>query len=103
MSRCTSSARPGIATKRALFYCGTISAFDLKNGTPLGQLRTPNNQILLIDGLWGIVRQRGQGQPTDVLLFAAGPNDENDGLYGFLAPAAPQAGGGNGGGNGHGH
>jgi len=78
----------------------TINAFDLKNRTPLGQLRTPDNQTLVIDGLWGI--QFGNGvlsQPTDVLFFAAGPAAETHGLYGFIAPAAPAAGSG----HGHGH
>jgi uncharacterized protein (TIGR03118 family) len=79
------------------FGDGKISAYDLKNGTPLGQLRTPSNQILTIDGLWGIAFGNGVlNQPTNVLFFAAGPNEESDGLYGFLAPPAPQAGGGHG-------
>ena len=72
------------------FGDGTINAYDPKNGTPLGQLRTADNQILSIDGLWGIAFGNGvKNQPTDVLFFAAGPNDESDGLYGFIAPAAP--------------
>jgi uncharacterized protein (TIGR03118 family) len=82
------------------FGDGMINAFDLKNGTPLGQLRTPANQVLLIDGLWGIAFGNGVlNQPTDVLFFAAGPNAENDGLYGSIAPAptSPSTGGGNGG------
>ncbi len=82
------------------FGDGTINAFDLKNGTPLGQLRTPANQVLVIDGLWGIAFGNGVlDQPTDVLFFAAGPADETHGLYGFIAPAptSPSAGGGNGG------
>ncbi len=59
------------------FGDGTISAYDLKNGTPLGQLRTPDNKILQIDGLWGIAFGNGvKDQPTDVLFFAAGPNEE---------------------------
>ena len=78
------------------FGDGTINAFDLKNGTPLGQLRTPDNQPLVIDGLWGIAFGNGvKDQPTDVLFFAAGPNDEGDGLYGFIKPA-PSTGGGHG-------
>lgn len=82
------------------FGDGTINAYDLKNGTPLGQLRTPSNDTLAIDGLWGIAFGNGvRGQPTNVLFFAAGPNDENNGLYGFIAPAARIAGGG----PGHGH
>ena len=83
------------------FGDGTINAYDLKNGTPLGQLRTPDNQTLVIDGLWGIAFGNGvKDQPTDVLFFAAGPNEESDGLYGFIEPAAPTTGNGHGG---HGH
>jgi uncharacterized protein (TIGR03118 family) len=72
------------------FGDGMINAYDLKNGTPLGQLRTPSNQVLQIDGLWGIAFGNGVlDQPTDVLFFAAGPNDESHGLYGFIEPAPP--------------
>ena len=65
------------------------------------QLRDANNQVLKIDGLWGIAFGNGvRSQPTDVLFFAAGPNDESNGLYGFIAPA-PSVGSGNGGHGGH--
>ena len=38
-----------------------------------------------IDGLWGIAFGNGfQQQPPTTLFFAAGPNDENDGLYGRI-------------------
>jgi uncharacterized protein (TIGR03118 family) len=70
------------------FGDGTINAFDLKNGTSLGQLRNANNQVLAIDGLWGIAFGNGiLNQPADVLFFAAGPAEESEGLYGFLTPA----------------
>jgi uncharacterized protein (TIGR03118 family) len=83
------------------FGDGTINAYDLKNGTSLGQLRTADGQILKIDGLWGIAFGNGvMDQPTDVLFFAAGPNAESNGLYGFIAPTT-QVSPGNG--NGHGH
>jgi uncharacterized protein (TIGR03118 family) len=83
------------------FGDGTINAFDLKNGTSLGQMRDTNNNVLTIDGLWGIAFGNGVlSQPTDVLFFAAGPNEEGDGLYGFITPTTPiQPGNG----NGHGH
>jgi uncharacterized protein (TIGR03118 family) len=70
------------------FGDGTINAYDLKNGTFAGQLRTSNGQVLKIDGLWGIAFGNGfQKQPTDTLFFAAGPDEESHGLYGRIEPA----------------
>jgi uncharacterized protein (TIGR03118 family) len=81
------------------FGDGAINAFDLKNGTPLGQLRGSDGQTLKIGGLWGIAFGNGvKDQPTDVLFFAAGPDGESNGLYGFIAPAPSSSGDG-----GHGH
>ncbi len=40
---------------------------------------------LAIDGLWGIgFGNGGASGPTDVLYFAAGPNDESDGRFGKI-------------------
>jgi uncharacterized protein (TIGR03118 family) len=70
------------------FGDGTINAYDLKNGTFAGQLRTTKGQVLTIDGLWGIAFGNGfQQQPTDTLFFAAGPDHEGHGLYGKIEPA----------------
>lgn len=99
------------------FGDGTINAFDTKNNTFAGQLRTGNGQVLVIDGLWGIAFGNNfRAQPANTLFFAAGPNDESDGLYGTILPAPSQGGegddnqgdngqGNNQGGNsqGHGH
>jgi len=82
------------------FGDGTINAFDTKNNTFAGQLRTGNGQVLVIDGLWGIAFGNNfRAQPANTLFFAAGPNGENDGLYGTIVPAPQQGGGG----HGHGH
>jgi uncharacterized protein (TIGR03118 family) len=84
------------------FGDGTIQAYDLVKGTPLGQLRDTSNNVIVIDGLWGI--QFGNGvldQPTTTLFFAAGPNGETDGLYGTLTATNPVQ--KPGGGHGHGH
>ena len=70
------------------FGDGTINAYDLRNFTFAGQLRAANGRPLVIDGLWGIAFGNGfQQQPTDALFFAAGPGDENHGLYGRIDPA----------------
>jgi len=67
------------------FGDGVINAFDLKNGTPTGELRGADNRPLAIDGLWGIAFGNGlANQPVNTLFFAAGPNDEANGLYGRI-------------------
>ncbi len=67
------------------FGDGTISAYDPDDFSFSGQLRTANGRPVMIDGLWGIAFGNGfQQQPATTLFFAAGPNDENDGLYGRI-------------------
>jgi uncharacterized protein (TIGR03118 family) len=67
------------------FGDGAISAFDPKNGTFAGQMRTPDHKLLKIDGLWGIAFGNGiLNQQTDTLFFAAGPHDEDNGVYGRI-------------------
>jgi uncharacterized protein (TIGR03118 family) len=64
---------------------GTINAFGPLTGKFLGTLRDRDNRRLRIDGLWGI--QFGNGilnQKTSQLFYAAGPNDEEDGVYGVI-------------------
>jgi uncharacterized protein (TIGR03118 family) len=67
------------------FGDGTINAFGPLSGRFLGTLRDRDNRRLRIDGLWGI--QFGNGllnQKTNQLFYAAGPNDEEDGVYGVI-------------------
>ena len=67
------------------FGDGTIDAFDLKNYTPLGQLRATSHKPVVIDGLWGIAFGNGMAnQPVNTLFFTAGPDDEAHGLYGRI-------------------
>lgn len=74
------------------FGDGRITAFDLRTGWPLGQLRGQDGRRLSIPGLWGIAFGNGlQNQSTNALFFAAGPNDEQDGLYGRIDPAPGSA------------
>jgi uncharacterized protein (TIGR03118 family) len=85
------------------FGDGTINAFDTKNNTFAGQLRTGNGQVLAIDGLWGIAFGNNfRSQPANTLFFAAGPNDESDGLFGTIVPAPNQGQGDDQGDNGQG-
>ena len=68
------------------FGNGRINAYD-QNGFFLGPLRH-NGKPIVIDGLWAL-----SFAPTtattinpDWLFFAAGPNEEADGLFGYIAP-----------------
>ena len=67
------------------FGDGTINAYDPDDFHFAGQLRGANHQPLVIDGLWGIAFGNGfQQQPATTLFFAAGPNDESQGVYGKI-------------------
>jgi uncharacterized protein (TIGR03118 family) len=76
------------------FGDGTISAFSLKTGMSAGQLQEANGTPLAIDGLWGIGAGQGGGMGSGgSLFFAAGPDDESNGLFGRIDPvSAGQAG-----------
>jgi uncharacterized protein (TIGR03118 family) len=69
------------------FGDGTINAYDAHSGAFKGQLRGTNGKPLKVDGLWGIAFGNGiQNQPTGTLFFAAGPVEEEHGLYGTITP-----------------
>lgn len=67
------------------FGDGRIHAYDLE-GNELGQLRA-HGQPVVIDGLWAITFPPATATAVDPnrLYFAAGPNHERDGLFGYLA------------------
>jgi uncharacterized protein (TIGR03118 family) len=81
-----------------------VSAFDLKTGRFLGQLKDANGQPLILDGgvtgaggstkgLWGIGFGNGQGGAgRHTLFFASGINDESDGLFGKVTVAREEEG-----------
>jgi uncharacterized protein (TIGR03118 family) len=73
-----------------------VNAFDLQTGQFLGQLANSQGQPLILNGgfanepdtkgLWGLTFGNGQnGAAPDSLFFAAGINDENDGLFGRVS------------------
>jgi uncharacterized protein (TIGR03118 family) len=69
------------------FGSGTIAAYNAVTGQFLGNMLTPNGGVLAIEGLWGLAFGNGGASgPGNTLFFAAGPNDENDGLFGKLTP-----------------
>lgn len=67
------------------FGDGAINAYDLDSGRFVGRLKGADHRPIRIPGLWGIAFGNGLSQqPVDALFFAAGPNDEKNGLYGRL-------------------
>jgi uncharacterized protein (TIGR03118 family) len=74
-----------------------VSAFNLKNGHFVDQLRDANGQPLVLDGgfngpdtkgLWGMAFGNGQGGAgARTLFFTSGINDEGDGLFGSVQSA----------------
>jgi uncharacterized protein (TIGR03118 family) len=51
-----------------------------------GELRGTDGKPLAIDGLWALAFGRGAANngPVDTLFFTAGPNEEEDGLFGSI-------------------
>jgi uncharacterized protein (TIGR03118 family) len=73
------------------FGDGTINAFNLVTNSFVGQLAGEDGKPLVIDGLWGLLAGNGgDGGDPKRLYFSAGPNAEQDGLFGSLSPAVPE-------------
>jgi uncharacterized protein (TIGR03118 family) len=76
----------------ANFGDGTISAFDLATGDFAGYLRDADTKIISIDGIWGLAFGNGHSLgDANALYFTAGPNNEQDGIFGRLEPRHPKA------------
>jgi uncharacterized protein (TIGR03118 family) len=74
------------------FGDGTIHAFNAFNGKFEGTLLGSGSDPLSIDGLWAISfagNNTRSGSATE-LYFTAGPNDENNGLFGKVAATATE-------------
>jgi uncharacterized protein (TIGR03118 family) len=70
------------------FGNGYIDTFDPQTGAFMGRLRDRSGNLIQIDGLWGLefgeaITQPG-GTAHPVLYFTAGPNQETEGLLGYL-------------------
>lgn len=71
----------------ANFGDGRITAIDPVEMTVLGQLMGEADAAISIEGLWGITFAQGVARARpDALYFAAGPDDEEHGLFGVIAP-----------------
>jgi uncharacterized protein (TIGR03118 family) len=71
------------------FGDGTVGAYDATSGAAVGRLVTTTGAPLILDGLWALVygvNNPDAGISTNQLFFTAGPNDEANGLYGYLTP-----------------
>jgi uncharacterized protein (TIGR03118 family) len=72
------------------FGDGQINAYaKLPNGQfeHRGELRGTDGKPLVIDGLWALeFGNDGAAGPSTRLFFTAGPNDEQDGLFGSIDP-----------------
>lgn len=65
--------------------CGNINAYCLATGDWIGVLTDCREKPIAISGLWGIAFGNGeQAGCKDHLYFAAGINDENNGLFGYI-------------------
>jgi uncharacterized protein (TIGR03118 family) len=75
------------------FGDGRVTAYRKRFSrfVPAGQLRTPARRPLTIDGLWALEFGHGAANngPTDTLFFTAGPNDEDNGLFGTIRAQTP--------------
>jgi uncharacterized protein (TIGR03118 family) len=72
------------------FGDGRISAFDL-TGKLIGQLDNLDGSLLQIDGLWALQfgGDNANSGRANHLYFTAGIDDENHGLFGFIAVPEP--------------
>jgi uncharacterized protein (TIGR03118 family) len=69
------------------FGSGWIASFDPVSGQFKGLMRGASG-LIHIDGLWGIRFGNGAtAGPANALYFAAGPDDEANGLFGNLTLA----------------
>jgi uncharacterized protein (TIGR03118 family) len=69
------------------FGDGRINVFDPVTFEPKGHLKGTDGKAIVIDGLWGIAfGNGGAAGPKTTLFFAAGPDDEEHGLFGRLDP-----------------
>jgi uncharacterized protein (TIGR03118 family) len=71
-----------------LDHVGDINGFNIRTGKFVGTVTSSNGRPILIDQIWGI--EFGGGSPlngqTNQLFWTAGPVNNVDGAFGFIAP-----------------
>ncbi|HHT9110205.1 MAG TPA: TIGR03118 family protein, partial [Candidatus Brocadiaceae bacterium] len=71
------------------FGSGRIAAYDTNNGNFKGLLRNRRGKPVVSEGLWGLGFGNGdKAGPVNTLFFAAGINDEENGLFGTITPTS---------------
>lgn len=69
------------------FGDGTIAAYDAKTHAFVDHVKDEKGSALKVDKIWGILFGNGESLgDSNALYFAAGPDDERDGLFGSLRP-----------------
>ena len=69
------------------FGSGQIAAFNGFTHKFIGLVKNPDDSVLSIDGLWSITfGNDATAGSANMLYFTAGPNGEQDGLFGTLTP-----------------
>jgi uncharacterized protein (TIGR03118 family) len=67
------------------FGDGRINGFDPSTGAYVGTVTDASGVPFAVPGLWGIAFGNDAGnQPHNTLFYAAGPNDEANGVYGRI-------------------
>ena len=72
------------------FGDGRINAYNFETFEPRGHLKGAGQKPIVIDGLWGIAFGHGAGTGSGAvneLYFAAGPEEEEHGLFGKISVA----------------
>ena len=74
------------------FRSGWIAAFNGFTKKFIGFMRNDkDNSLVFIDGLWSLTfGNNGSAGSSTTLFFTAGPNGEQDGLFGTLTPIAAE-------------
>jgi uncharacterized protein (TIGR03118 family) len=73
------------------FGSGWVAAFNGFDHKFEGFVKTPNDSLLFIDGLWSLTfGNEGAASPSTTLFFSAGPDHETHGLFGTLTPVAAE-------------
>lgn len=69
------------------FGSGKIAAYDLETRSFIDFIRDAEGRPIVIDKVWGIIFGNGASLgDSNALYYAAGPEDETDGLFGSIRP-----------------